>query len=355
MTDPTAQENNSPSVRRTALVTGITGQDGYYLTKLLCEKGCHVHGIVRRASTMNRVRIDRLRSEMDLEGRLTLHYGDLLDGSNIMQKVLELEPDEIYNLAAQSHVRVSFDEPVYTHAVNAQGALHVLEAAKVLNRRKEVRVYQASTSEMFGGLPGTAPQSESTPLHPRSPYAVSKVAAFHHTMNYRESYDLFACNGILFNHESPVRGESFVTRKITIGAARIKMGLQSSLSLGNLAARRDWGYAQDYVETMWRMLQQNTPDDYVVATGAAHRVEDFVQQAFDYVELDWHDHVRIDPRFLRPAEVEVLCGDASKARERLGWEPSTSFADLVRIMMDHDLAEARKEQAAAVDPERREP
>jgi GDPmannose 4,6-dehydratase len=334
--------------QKTALLTGITGQDGYYLTRLLLGKGYVVHGIVRRSSSMSRCRLDQLKEEVgEAAERLHLHYGDVADGAGVIERIMELAPDELYNLAAQSHVRVSFDKPIFTHQVNALGALHVLEGARLLNRSKPVRVYQASTSEMFGGLPGTAPQSETTPLHPRSPYACAKVAAFHHTVNYRESYGLFACNGILFNHESPQRGENFVTRKITLAAARIKCGLQERLALGNLDARRDWGYAGDFVEAMWRMLQRDTADDFVIATGETHTVREFIEAAFGRVGLDWQSYVDIDPRFFRPSEVEVLCGDATKARELLGWRPATTFRELVEMMVDHDLELARREQKIA--------
>lgn len=324
--------------RKTALITGITGQDGYYLSRLLLEKGYIVHGIVRRSSSMNRERTDQLKLEFpDWEEQLFLHYGDVTDAAGTIERIVQIQPDEIYNLSAQSHVRVSFDKPIFTHQVNAVGALHVLEGARLLNRTKPVRVYQASTSEMFGGIPGTAPQSEATPFHPRSPYACAKVAAFHHTVNYRESYGLFACNGILFNHESPMRGENFVTRKISRGAAWIKHGLQERLSLGNLDAKRDWGFAGDYVDAMWRMLQQENAEDFVIATGETHSVREFLDCAFERVGLDWKSYVDIDPRFLRPAEVEVLCGDASKARKRLNWQPETTFRELVDLMVDHDL------------------
>lgn len=328
-----------------ALITGITGQDGYYLSRLLLQKGYDVHGIVRRSSVMNRVRIDQLKSEVpESADRITLHYGDLTDNASILHRVLELEPDEIYNLGAQSHVRVSFDKPMYTQQVNADGALNVLEAARLLNRTKQVKVYQASTSEMFGGLPGTVPQSEKTPFHPRSPYGCAKVAAFHHTVHYRESRDLFAANGILFNHESPLRGESFVTRKITLAATRIAEGLQSVLKLGNTKAERDWGFAGDYVEAMWRMLQHDTPDDFVIATGVMRSIEDFLDAAFGRLDLDWHDFVEIDPYYFRPTEVHQLCGDPSKARDLLGWEPATSFEELVRIMVEHDHELAKRQK-----------
>lgn len=336
-------DNMAETTQKTALITGITGQDGYYLSRSLLEKGYVVHGIVRRSSSMNRERTDRLKAEFpDWEEQLFLHYGDVTDAACTIERIIQLEPDEIYNLSAQSHVRVSFDKPLFTHQVNAVGALHVLEGARLLNRTKPVRVYQASTSEMFGGIPGTSPQSETTPFHPRSPYACAKVAAYHHTVNYRESYGLFACNGILFNHESPMRGENFVTRKITRGVAWIKHGLQERLALGNLDAKRDWGFAGDYVDAMWRMLQQESPEDFVIATGETHSVREFLDCAFERVGLDWTAYVDIDPRFLRPAEVEVLCGDASKARSQLGWRPETSFRGLVEMMVDHDLELAER-------------
>ena len=336
---------------RTALITGITGQDGYYLTRLLLEKGYRVHGLVRRSSSMNRARIDRLRLEHpDFADRLHLHYGDVTDAAGTMRHLVRLQPDEVYNLAAQSHVRVSFDKPSYTQQVNAQGALNVLEGVRLLHETpaggKPVRFYQASTSEMFGGLPGTAPQSESTPLHPRSPYACSKVAAHHLTVNYRESYGLFACSGILFNHESPLRGESFVTRKVTLAAARIKLGLTDRLPLGNLDACRDWGYAGDYVEAMWRMLQQDRPRDYVIGTGASYSIRDLLDAAFESVELDWHDYVEQDERYFRPAEVDVLEADPTAAKEELGWTATTSFREMIAMMVASDLKQAERERRA---------
>jgi len=332
------------SRRRRALVSGITGQDGSYLAELLLAKGYEVHGILRRSSSISSWRLNDIYQDPHESGRrLFLHYGDLTDANSVTGLVFEIEPDEIYNLGAQSHVRVSFDNPLYTVNVGALGTMCVLEAARLLNKRREVRVYQASSSEMFGGEPATVPQSETTPFRPRSPYACAKVFAFHQTVNYREAYDLFACNGILFNHESPRRGETFVTRKITMAAARIREGLQEKLYLGNLKASRDWGFAEDYVDAMWRMLQQEEPDDYVVATGETHSVEQFLAVAFDRVGLDWQDHVEIDPRYYRPSEVDVLCGDAVKARDRLGWEPTTSFEDLVRIMVEADWARAKEE------------
>ncbi len=330
---------------KTALLTGITGQDGYYLTRLLLQRGYNVHGIVRRSSAMNRHRIDHLREQMQAAAnRLHLHYGDLTDGIGLMEKILEVQPDEIYNLGAQSHVRVSFDTPHYTEQVNSAGALSVLESARVLQKQKPVRVYQASTSEMFGGIPGSSPQSELTPFHPQSPYGCAKVAAFQHTVNYREAHDLFVCNGILFNHESPYRGETFVTRKITLAAARIKEGLQDELVLGNVDAKRDWGFAGDYVEAMWLMLQQEQPDDFVIATGETHSVQEFLEIAFNSFGLDWREYTQQNPKHFRPAEVEILCGDATKAREKLGWEPKTSFEELVRIMLEHDHELAKREK-----------
>jgi GDPmannose 4,6-dehydratase len=273
-----------------------------------------------------------------------MHYGDITDGSCILRYLLEIEPDEIYNLAAQSHVRVSFDKPIYTHQVNADGVLNVLEAVRVLNARKPVRIYQASSSEMFGGLPDTVPQSEATVYHPRSPYACAKVSAYHYVVQYRESHGIFGCNGILFNHESPHRGETFVTRKITLAAARIKEGLQSEIVLGNLDAKRDWGFAGDYVEAMWLMLQQDEPDDFVIATGETRSVREFLECAFSAVDLDWNDYIRIDPQYFRPTEVDVLRGDASKAKRVLGWQPRCSFSQLVELMMKHDVRQAQRER-----------
>lgn len=321
---------------RRAFITGITGQDGSYLAELLLSKGYEVHGLLRRASSFNTGRIDHLYSDPHEEGRrLVLHHGDLNDGTGLCDLILRIEPDEIYNLAAQSHVRVSFDQPVYTVDVVGMGTLRVLEAARMLQRCKPVRVYQASSSEMFGKVAET-PQRETTPFHPRSPYACAKVYAFHQVVNYREAYGLFACNGILFNHESPRRGETFVTRKITRAAARIREGLQDKLFLGNLDARRDWGFAGDYVEAMWLMLQQENPDDYVVATGETHSVREFLEVAFSRVGLNYSEHVEVDPRYFRPSEVDLLLGDATKAREKLGWEPKAGFQRLVEMMVDAD-------------------
>jgi GDPmannose 4,6-dehydratase len=344
-----AHENSIRGTQpRRALVTGITGQDGSYLAELLLAKGYDVHGIVRRSSTVTRSRLDSLRMERaDDRRRLHLHYGDLTDGSSLTNLVLEIEPDEIYNLAAQSHVRVSFDNPLYTVDVGGLGALRLLEAARLLDKRKTVRFYQASTSEMFGGDPGTAPQSEQTPFHPRSPYACAKAFAFHQVVNYREAYGMFACNGILFNHESPRRGENFVTRKITLAATRIREGLQTRLALGNLDARRDWGYAKDFVDAMWLMMQQNEAQDYVIATGEAHSVRELLQLAFEHVGLDWREHVDVDRRHLRPTEVELLLGDAAKARQQLGWSPRTTFAELVKIMVEADWKLAKAEARAS--------
>jgi GDPmannose 4,6-dehydratase len=329
---------------RTALVTGITGQDGSYLAELLLEKDYEVHGLIRRASTFNTSRIDHLYSDHHENGnQLILHYGDLTDSNCLNNLILDIEPDEIYNLAAQSHVRVSFDQPVYTVDVVALGTLRVLEAARQLNRRKEVRVYQASSSEMFGKV-HEVPQRETTPFHPRSPYACAKVYSYHQMLNYREAYDLFACNGILFNHESPRRGETFVTRKITRAATRIRESLQSHLYLGNMDAKRDWGFAGDYVEAMWLMLQQDEPDDFVVATGETHSVREFMELAFKHVGLPWQQYVKIDPRYFRPSEVDLLLGDPSKAREKLGWTAKTSFEQLVAMMVDSDWEESRRER-----------
>jgi len=328
-----------------ALITGITGQDGAYLTEFLLERGYEVHGIIRRASTFNTDRIDHLyRDPHDPEARLFLHYGDLSDGTGLRRILERVQPDEIYNLAAQSHVRVSFEQPEYTADIVATGTLRLLEAVRdfVRHSGKSVRFYQAGSSEMFGAAP--PPQNEKTPFYPRSPYAAAKVAAYWYAVNYREAYGLFICNGILFNHESPRRGETFVTRKITRAAGRIKMELQDKLYLGNLEARRDWGFAGDYVEAMWLMLQQDEPDDYVIATGESHSVREFLEMAFEMLGLDWRRHVEIDPRYFRPTEVDYLLGDASKAREKLGWRPRVSFEELVRMMVEHDLELARQER-----------
>ncbi len=326
-----------------ALITGITGQDGSYLAELLLEKNYEVHGIVRRCSTFNTDRIEHIyKDPHETDNRLFLHYGDLTDGQNLTNLVLDIEPDEIYNLGAQSHVRVSFDSPAYTLQVVGAGALNVLEAARQLNKEKEVRVYQASSSEMYGDVLET-PQSESTPFQPQSPYACAKVYAFHQTVNYRHAYDLFATNGILFNHESPRRGETFVTRKITRAATRIKLGTQDKLFLGNLDAKRDWGYAKDYVEGMWMMLQHDEPDDFVLATEKTHTIRDFLDYSFEHLDLDWSKHVEIDPRYFRPTEVNLLLGDATKSREKLGWRAKTTCRELAQIMVDHDMELARTE------------
>ena len=326
-----------------ALITGVTGQDGSYLSEFLLSKGYEVHGLIRRSSTFSTDRIEHLyRDPHDPKAQLFLHYGDLTDGQNLTNLVLDLEPDEIYNLGAQSHVRVSFDSPQYTVQVTGVGALNVLEAARQLDKSKKTKVYQASSSEMFGDVTET-PQTEKTPFHPQSPYACAKVYAFHQTVNYREAYGLFAVNGILFNHESPRRGETFVTRKITRAATRIKFGLQEKLYLGNLDAKRDWGYAKDYVEGMWMMLQHDTPEDFVLATGQTQSIRDFLNYTFEYIDLDWNDYVEIDPRYFRPTEVNKFLGDFSKAKELLGWEPQTSCRELAQLMVDHDLELARDE------------
>lgn len=318
-----------------ALITGITGQDGSYLTEFLLDKGYEVHGIIRRSSTFNTARIDHLYQDPHISGvRMFLHYGDLSDTGNIEKLVNQIKPDEIYHLAAQSHVRVSFDLPEYTADIDALGTLRVLEAIK--NSELPIKFYMASSSEMFGS--SSPPQNEATPFHPRSPYACAKVFAYNITRLYREAYGIFACNGILFNHEGPRRGETFVTRKITRAIGRIKAGLDKDIYLGNLDARRDWGYAPEYCEAMYLMLQQDKPDDYVIATGETHSVREFLQEAFEYSGLgDWQKYVKIDPRYFRPAEVEVLIGDATKAKEKLGWEPKTKFKDLVKIMVDADM------------------
>ncbi len=328
-----------------ALITGITGQDGSYLAELLLDKGYEVHGIIRRASTFNTDRIDHLyRDPHDPDARLFLHYGDLTDGTGLRRILERVQPDEIYNLAAQSHVKVSFEQPEYTADVVATGTLRLLEALRDYMQisGREVRFYQAGSSEMFGAAP--PPQSEKTPFYPRSPYAVAKVAAYWYAVNYREAYGMFIANGILFNHESPRRGETFVTRKITRAAGRIRLGLQKKLYLGNLDAKRDWGFAGDYVEAMWRMLQQPEPDDYVVATGESYSVREFLEEAFGLLGLEWRDYVEIDPRYFRPTEVDYLLGDPTKAKEKLGWEPRVSFKELVKMMVEHDLELARQEK-----------
>jgi GDPmannose 4,6-dehydratase len=334
-----------PTTRRKALITGITGQDGSYLAELLLAKGYEVHGVVRRTSTYNTDRIAHLhRDEHEAGARLKVHFGDLADTNSLRRVVDAVGPDEVYNLGAQSHVGLSFGQPEFTADVVANGALRLFDVLRehVGQTGRDVRVYQAGSSEMFGSAPPR--QNERTPFHPRSPYAVSKVAAHWYAVNYRESYGLFICNGIMFNHESPRRGEQFVTRKISRAVGRIKVGLQQKLYLGNLDARRDWGFAGDYVEAMWLMLQQAKPDDYVVATGEAHTVRELVDLAFQHVDLDWHEHVEVDPAFFRPAEVDYLEGDASKARIALGWAPRVSFRELVAMMVEGDLDKARTEQ-----------
>jgi len=325
--------------QKKALITGITGQDGSYISELLLAKGYQVHGIIRRSSTINTDRIDHLYQDPHLpETKLFLHYGDLTDGTALGRLLEAIRPHEVYNLGAQSHVRVSFDSPEYTVDSVAMGTLRLLEAIRDFQQRigREIRFYQAGSSEMFG-LVQAVPQSETTPFYPRSPYACAKVYAHWQTINYRESYGLFACNGILFNHESPRRGETFVTRKITRAIARIVAGQQKKLYLGNLDAKRDWGYAKDYVEAMWLMLQQEQPDDYVIATGETHAIREFLEIAFSYVDLKWEDYVEIDPRYFRPAEVELLLGDPTKAKTMLNWQPSVTFKELVYLMVDADM------------------
>jgi len=343
---------------KTALITGVTGQDGAYLSELLLDKGYEVHGVKRRTSLFNTARIDHLiEGAAGAEGRFVLHHGDMTDSSSLTHILQKVQPDEVYNLAAQSHVAVSFEEPEYTANSDAMGALRLLEAVRFLGLGGKTRFYQASTSELFGQVAET-PQRETTPFHPRSPYAVAKLYAYWITVNYREAYGLYACNGILFNHESPMRGETFVTRKITRALARIKLGMQDELLLGNMDARRDWGHARDYVRMMWLMLQQERPEDYVIATGQQYSVREFVARAaevlgmtirfegggLDEVGRDESGRVivRVDPQYFRPAEVETLLGDASKARQELGWEPETGFDALVREMVESDLQEARR-------------
>src|SRR5256714_9620261 len=330
---------------KTALISGITGQDGSFLTELLLAKGYDVYGIIRRSSSFNTDRIDHLYQDPHNKGtRLRLLYGDLNDSSSLNTILRQVQPDEIYNLGAQSHVRVSFDIPEYTGEVTGLGTVRFLEAIRATGITP--KFYQASSSELYGKVVET-PQTETTPFHPRSPYACAKAYAYHITVNYRESYGMFACNGILFNHESERRGETFVSRKITRAATRIKLGLQENLYLGNLDARRDWGYARDYVEAMWMMLDADEPDDYVIATGETHSVREFIERAFGYLDLDWQEYVEIDPRYFRQAEVDLLLGDASKARRELGWEPKVTFDQLVKLMVDHDLVLAKQEAAAA--------
>jgi GDPmannose 4,6-dehydratase len=327
------------TAQKRALITGITGQDGSYLSELLLEQGYEVHGIIRRTSTFNTDRIDHIYEDPHKEGvRLFLHYGDLTDGTTLRRIIEEVKPAEIYNLGAQSHVRVSFDSPEYTVDAVGMGTLRLLEAIRDYQQRTsiQVRFYQAGSSEMYG-LVQAVPQTETTPFYPRSPYACAKVYAHWQTVNYRESYGLFAANGILFNHESPRRGETFVTRKITRAIAQIVAGKQQKLYMGNLDAKRDWGYAKDYVRAMWLMLQQDQPDDYVVSTGETHSVREFLELAFRYVNLNWEDYVEFDERYLRPAEVELLIGDSTKAQQKLGWTPSVTFEGLVALMVEADL------------------
>ena len=350
-------QNSKP---KTALITGITGQDGAYLAELLLEKGYEVHGIKRRASLFNTDRIDHLYQDPHEKGvRLKLHYGDLTDSTNLIRIIQEVQPDEIYNLAAQSHVMVSFETPEYTANADAVGTLRMLEAIRILGMTKKVRFYQASTSELYGKVQ-EIPQKETTPFYPRSPYAVAKIYAYWITVNYREAYNVFACNGILFNHESPLRGETFVTRKITRAVARIKLGLQEKLYLGNLDSKRDWGHAKDFVEAQWLILQQDQPDDYVIATGKQYSVKEFVDAAFHEVGINirWNGKgiddkgyndsgkvlVEVDPRYFRPTEVEALLGDPTKAKEKLGWQPKVTFKELVAEMVREDLKDAEKDQ-----------
>ena len=326
------QAQNRPQKR--ALITGITGQDGSYLAELLLGKGYDVYGIIRRSSSFNTGRLDDIYQDPhDANYRLKLVYGDLNDASSLNHILRQVQPDEVYNLGAQSHVRVSFDIPEYTAEVTGLGTVRLLESIRDLGLKP--RFYQASSSELFGSSP--APQSETTPFHPRSPYAAAKAYAYYITMNYREAYGLYAVNGILFNHESPRRNETFVTRKITRAAARIKLGLQDKLYLGNLEARRDWGFAGDFVEAMWQMMQLDKPEDFVIATGESHSVAEFLDVAFAHLGIDWHKHVEIDPRYFRPSEVDDLRGDYSRAKERFGWSPKVSFPELVRMMVDSDL------------------
>lgn len=328
-----------------ALITGITGQDGSFLAELLLAKGYEVYGVVRRSSSFNTDRINHIYQDPhEPDVRLRLIYGDLNDASSLNKILRDVQPDEIYNLGAQSHVRVSFDVPEYTAEVTGLGTIRLLEAIRELGLRP--RFYQASSSELYGKVVET-PQTEKTPFYPRSPYACAKAYAYYVTVNYREAYNLFACNGILFNHESERRGETFVTRKITRAATRIKLGLQDKLYLGNLDAKRDWGYAKDFVEAMWLMLQQDEPDDYVIATGETHSVREFVEATFDLLDLDWRKYVETDPRYFRPSEVDLLLGDASKAKRKLGWTPRTSFSELVKLMVEADLELARRERLLA--------
>ena len=324
---------------KSALITGITGQDGSYLAELLVGKGYDVHGVVRRSSSVPRTRLD----DLDLDhAKLHLHYGDLGDSASLQRILYDIQPTEIYNLAAQSHVRISFDMPEFTADITGTGTARLLEAIRAVGLVKKVRFYQASSSEMYGKVQ-EVPQCETTPFWPRSPYACSKAYAHYLTVNFRESYGMHASCGILFNHESPRRGENFVTRKITRSAGRIKEGIQKKLVMGNLDAKRDWGYAMEYVEGMWRMLQQDTPDDYVLATGETHTVEEFLDASFSHLDLDWREYVSFDERFMRPAEVDLLIGDATKARKQLGWEPTVRFKELAKLMTDADWELAKKE------------
>lgn len=327
-----------------ALITGITGQDGSYLAELLLKNGYHVWGLIRRSSSFHTGRIDHLYKDPHEKSSLCLVYGDLTDGTNLSGIVNEIQPDEIYNLGAQSHVRVSFDMPIYTADTDALGTLRLLEAVRTM--KEPAKFYQASSSEMYGKVLET-PQTEKTPFYPRSPYACAKAYGFFQTVNYREAYRLFACNGIMFNHESPRRGETFVTRKITMAAARIKLGLQNKLYLGNIDAKRDWGFAGDYVEAMWLMLQYERPDDYVIATGQTHSVREFLDEVFGYLDLDWKDYVETDPRYFRPSEVDLLQGDASKARKVLNWKPKVTFEQLAKTMTDADMKLAKEQKLLA--------
>jgi GDPmannose 4,6-dehydratase len=338
--------NPRNEMSKRALITGITGQDGSYLAELLLDKGYEVFGLVRRSSSVSRSRIDHLTRSVDADSGKHIHllYGDMNDGISLNRIVREVEPDEVYNLAGQSHVRVSFEMPEHTADIDAVGTLRLLEAIR--EARPGARFYQASSSELFGNT-DISPQNEETPFRPRSPYAVSKLFAYWMTVNYREAYGTYALNGILFNHESPRRGETFVTRKITLGAARIKLGLQQKLTLGNLDARRDWGYARDYMEAAWLMLQQPEPDDYVVATGESHSVRELLEEAFGHLDLDWQRYIETDAKYLRPAEVNSVVGDAGKARRVLGWKPQTTFRELVRMMVDADFAAVKSEIEAS--------
>jgi GDPmannose 4,6-dehydratase len=324
-----------------ALITGITGQDGSYLAEFLLDKEYEVYGIIRRSSTFGTDRIDHLYQDPHTQPKLKLIYGDLTDGGNLSTILNDIQPDEVYNMGAQSHVRVSFDQPIYTVNVDALGTLRLLEAMRIM--KTPPRFYQASSSEMYGKVTET-PQTESTPFYPRSPYGCAKVYSFWQTVNYREAYNIFACNGILFNHESPRRGETFVTRKITRAATRIKLGLQDKLYLGNLDAKRDWGFAGDYIEAMWLMLQVEKPDDYVIATGRTHSVREFLDEVFGCLELDWNDYVEIDPRYFRPTEVDLLLGDATRAKKVLNWQPKVDMKQLAKMMVDADMKLAENEK-----------